>query len=165
MDEITDGAACTVLKAKEFINSDTPLLIANSDQYLDWCSSEFLYSMVSDNVDGGISTFYSNDTKWSYAKLDNNGYVSDIKEKDPISDHATTGIYYWKKGQNFVKYAEQMIQKDIRVKNEFYVAPVYNEAIKDNLKFKIKKCNKMYGLGVPDDLDIFIDKFKNSTVL
>ncbi len=160
VDGITEGAACSALLAKEHINNNTPLLFANSDQYLEWDSNEFMYSMISEQVDGGISTFESSHPKWSYAKLGDDGFVSEVAEKKPISNHATTGIYYWKKGSDFVKYAEQMIQKNHRVNGEFYVCPVFNEAIADKKKIKIKDCKKMWGLGTPEDLSYFLKNFK-----
>jgi thiamine pyrophosphate-dependent acetolactate synthase large subunit-like protein len=70
------------------------------------------------------------------------------------------GIYYWKKGSDYVKYAEQMIAKDIRVNNEFYVCPVFNEAIQDNKKVRIKKIDRMWGIGTPEDLSYFLDQRK-----
>ena len=159
---ITEGAACTVLKAKEFINNDMPLLMANSDQFLEWDSNEFLYCMNSEGVDAGISTFDASHPKWSYAKLNNEGYVCEVAEKNPISTHATTGIYYWKQGSDFVKYAEQMISKNIRTRNEFYVCPVFNQAIEDNKKIKIKDCRKMWGVGIPEDLKYFETEYKGT---
>lgn len=160
LDGITEGAACTVLKAKEFINNDTPLLTANSDQFLEWDSNEFLYCMNSEGVDGGISTFEASHPKWSYAKLGEDGYVCEVAEKKPISTHATTGIYYWKQGSDFVKYAERMIEKNIRTNNEFYVCPVFNQAIEDGKKIKIKDCKRMWGVGIPEDLQYFEKEYK-----
>ena len=159
VDDLTEGAACSALLAKEYINNDVPLLFANSDQYLEWDSNEFMYSMIADEVDGGISTFENSHPKWSYAKLNDHGFVSEVAEKKPISNHATTGIYYWKRGSDFVKYAEQMIKKDIRVNGEFYVCPVFNEAIQDGKKIKIMNCKKMWGLGTPEDLDYYLKTF------
>jgi HAD superfamily hydrolase (TIGR01509 family) len=153
---ITEGAACTTLLAKELIDNNEPLLIANSDQYVDWDSNEFMYSMVGDGVDGGILTFYSTHPKWSYARLDDSGFVSEVQEKKPISDKATVGIYFWRKGSDYVKYAEQMIKKNIRVNDEFYVCPVYNEAIEDGSKIKIFDIKQMWGLGTPEDLNYFL---------
>ena len=95
---ITEGAACTTLLAKQYIDNDEPLVIANSDQYVEWDSNEFMYSMVADSVDGGILSFKSTHPKWSYAKLGDDGFVCEVAEKKPISDIATVGIYYWKKG-------------------------------------------------------------------
>jgi len=157
VDELTEGAACTTLLAKDLINNEEPLLIANSDQFVEWDSNEFMYSMIGDNIDGGILTFYSTHPKWSYAKLNQSGFVSEVQEKKPISDKATVGIYYWTKGSDYVKYAEQMIKKNIRVNNEFYVCPVYNEAIQDDKKIKIFDIPKMWGLGTPEDLDYFLE--------
>lgn len=158
VDGLTEGAACTTLLAKEYIDNEYPLLIANSDQFIEWDSNEFMYSMSADSIDGGILTFKSTHPKWSFAKLDDNGYVERIAEKEPISDIATVGVYYWSKGSDYVKYAEQMVEKDIRVNGEFYVAPVYNEAINsDGQKFKTFDIKKMWGIGTPEDLNTFLN--------
>jgi HAD superfamily hydrolase (TIGR01509 family) len=158
VDEVTEGAACTALLAKDLINNDKPLLIANSDQFIEWDSNEFMYAMNADSTDAGILTFRSTHPKWSYAKLDENGYVCEVAEKKPISDNATVGIYFWKKGADFVKYAEQMIENNVRVNNEFYVCPVFNEAIKDGKKIKIYDVPEMWGLGTPEDLKYFLKR-------
>jgi HAD superfamily hydrolase (TIGR01509 family) len=161
VDTLTEGAACTTLLAKDYINNNKHLIIANSDQFVEWDSNSFYYSMTNDKLDGGVLTFTATHPKWSFAKLDDKGYISEIAEKKPISDIATVGIYYWNKGSDYVKYAEQMIKKNIRINNEFYVAPVYNEAISDGLKFKPYKITKMWGLGTPEDLKTFLEKFSN----
>lgn len=154
---VTEGAACTTLLAKEFIDNEYPLLIANSDQFVEWDSNEFMYSMVADGIDGGVLTFRSTHPKWSFAALDENGYITKIAEKEPISDIATVGIYYWSKGSDYVKSAENMISKNVRVNNEFYVAPVYNEAIEEGKKFKVFDVKRMWGIGTPEDLDLFLN--------
>ena len=156
VDGITEGAACTTLLAKKFIDNDEPMVMANSDQLLEWDSNEFMYSMVADNVDGGIVSFEATHPKWSFAKLGDDGFVSEVAEKKPISNIATVGVYYWRRGSDYVKYAEQMIEKDIRTNNEFYVCPVYNEAIGDDKKIKVFPVDKMWGLGTPEDLDRYI---------
>jgi dTDP-glucose pyrophosphorylase len=156
VNDITDGAARTVLLAKDFINNENPLLIANSDQYIDWNSSDFMYSMENTQLDGCILTFESTHPKWSFVKLDKDNLVTEVAEKKPISNIATVGIYYWNKGKDFVNYAEQMIDKNIRVNNEFYVCPVYNEAIQDNKKIRTYHIKNMWGLGTPEDLEMFI---------
>lgn len=160
VDGITEGAACTTLLAKEFINNDEPLLMANSDQFAEWDSNEFMYKMNEQNVDGGIVTFNATHPKWSFAKVNEYGYVTEVAEKNPISDIATVGIYYWAKGSDYVKYAEQMINNDIRTNNEFYVCPVFNEAIKDNKKIKTFNIDKMWGLGTPEDLKYYMENYK-----
>ena len=158
VDGITEGAACTTLLAKEFIDNDQPLLFANSDQFLEWDSNEFMYSMMADEVDGGILTFTATHPKWSFAKLGEDGFVAEVAEKKPISNIATAGIYYWKKGSEYVKYAEQMIKKDVRVNGEFYVCPVFNEALQSGKRVKTYHMNKMWGLGTPEDLEKFISR-------
>tara|TARA_B100001123_G_scaffold435879_1_gene565207 strand:- start:1090 stop:2460 length:1371 start_codon:yes stop_codon:yes gene_type:complete len=160
VDGVTEGAACTTLLAKEYINNDEPLLMANSDQFVEWDSNEFMYSMIGDNIDAGILTFKSNHPKWSYAKLNDDGFVSEVQEKNPISDMATVGIYYWSKGSDYVKYAEQMIEANKRVNNEFYVCPVFNEAIEEGKKVKVFNIENMWGLGTPEDLNYFLENQK-----
>jgi dTDP-glucose pyrophosphorylase len=159
IDHITEGAACTTLLAKEYIDNDFHLLIANSDQFMEWDSNRFYYSVEDSEVDGGILTFDNTHPKWSYVRLDEDGFVSEVAEKKPISRHATVGIYYWNKGSDYVKYAEQMIEKNIRVNNEFYVAPVYNESFLDNKKVKIYPIDRMWGLGTPEDLNYFVENY------
>jgi len=162
VDNITEGAACTTLLAKQFIDNDNPLLMANSDQFVEWDSNEFMYKMSEQKVDGGILSFKSTHPKWSYAKLNEFGYVTEVAEKKPISDIATVGIYYWSKGSDYVKYAEQMIAKNIRVNNEFYVCPVFNEAILDGKKIKTYNIDKMWGLGTPEDLKYFNENYNTN---
>ena len=159
-DGMTEGAACTTLLAKEFIDSDAPLFFANSDQFVEWDSNEFLYKMNETNADGGIVTFKSTHPKWSFAKVNDKGYVLEVAEKNPISDNATVGYYYWKHGSDFVQYAEEMIKKDIRVNGEFYVCPVFNQAIEHYQKIRTFNIEKMWGLGTPEDLDVFLNNYK-----
>jgi HAD superfamily hydrolase (TIGR01509 family) len=159
VDGLTEGAACTTLLAKEFINNNEPLVMANSDQFVEWDSNEFMYKMIEQKVDGGIVTFTATHPKWSFAKVDEYGYVTEVAEKNPISDIATVGVYYWAKGSDYVKYAEQMIEKNVRVNNEFYVCPVFNEAIGDDKKIKIFNIDKMWGLGTPEDLKYYLENY------
>ena len=158
IDGLTEGAACTVLLAKKLINNNNPLIIANSDQYIKWNSSKLMYEITSKKYDGAILTFESIHPKWSYAKSDKNGLVKEVAEKKVISKEATVGVYYWKHGENFVKYAEQMIKKNKRINNEFYVCPVYNEAISENKKIKSIEVQQMIGMGTPEDLRNFEKK-------
>jgi HAD superfamily hydrolase (TIGR01509 family) len=157
--DLTEGAACTALLAKNYINNNNPLFFANSDQFAEWDSNEFMYKMQETNADGGIVTFESTHPKWSFVKLNNDGIVTEVAEKNPISNIATVGYYFWKKGSDFVKYAEQMIQKNIRVNNEFYVCPVFNEAINDKKIIKSFNIKKMWGLGTPEDLSYFTKNY------
>lgn len=159
VDGVTEGAACTALLAKKYINNDQPLLIADSDHYLEWDSNEFMYSMQADTIDGGITTLTATHPKYSFCRLDENGYVVEVAEKKPISDIANSGQYYWSKGSDFVKYAEQMINKNIRTNNEFYIAPVYNEAIADGKKIKIYPIKRHWAMGDPESLEYFEENY------
>lgn len=159
VDGITEGAACTALLAKEYINNNSPLFFANSDQFVEWDSNEFMYKMNETNADGGIVTFESTHPKWSFAKVDKKGHVIEVAEKNPISNLATVGFYYWKNGKDFVKYAEQMIDRNIRVNGEFYVCPVFNQAIEDGKVINTYNIHKMWGLGTPEDLDYYLKNY------
>lgn len=153
---ITEGAACTVLLAEEYINTDDAMMIANSDQFVDTDINDYIAAI--NNHDGLIMTMPADHPKWSYIKFDDYGFVTMVREKEVISNEATVGIYNYRHGSDFVKYAHQMIEKNIRVNNEFYVAPVYNEMIDSGMKIVFKNVGpKMHGLGVPEDLNAFME--------
>jgi dTDP-glucose pyrophosphorylase len=105
-----------------------------------------------------VFTFNATHPKWSFVKVNTDGFITEVAEKNPISNIATCGIYWYRKGSDFVKYAEQMISKQIRVNNEFYIAPVYNELLKDNKTLIPFYVNKMLGIGTPEDLQIFLNR-------
>ena len=158
VDGTTEGAAATVLVAKEYIDNDDLLVISNSDQIVEWTPNDFLKDAGEGRgLDGSIALFTAEGDRWSYVKTDDNGFVTEVAEKKQISDRATAGIYYWRYGSDFVKYAEQMIKKEIRVNGEFYVAPVYNEAILDRKGIGTYPVDKMISLGTPEDLKIYLD--------
>ena len=156
---LTEGAACTTLAAKELINNNKHLLIVNSDQLIVWDSMDFVYRMISRDIDGGIATFKATASNLSYAQINELNRVTKVAEKQVISDNATAGAYYWKKGSDYIKFAEQMIAKNIRINNEFYVCPVYNEALLENKKFLAYNVKKVWGLGTPEDLNYFLENY------
>ena len=159
VNEVTEGAACTVLLARQYIDNNDQLMMANSDQWVDIDINNYLSLMEDKNIEGLIMTMWADDPKWSFVGFDNDGKVNNVVEKEVISNEATVGIYNFQKGSDFVKAADQMIAKNLRVKNEFYVAPVYNEMIIDQAKIRIfnigKEYDGMYGMGIPLDLDKF----------
>jgi len=158
INKITRGAAETVLLAKDLINNDEELIIANSDQWIDWNNQHFLSFMHNKEADGGIVTFISTHPKWSYVRVsEKDSLVEEVAEKRPISNIATVGIYYYKHGKDFVKAAEQMIKKEICTNNEFYVAPAFNEMIQSGKKIYIYPIAEMKGLGTPEDLREFLN--------
>jgi NDP-sugar pyrophosphorylase family protein len=155
---VTEGAACTVLCAAQYIDNEDELLIANSDQYIDISIDDFLADARGGDKDGLIMTFVASHPKWSYARKDDSGRVVEVAEKRVISDQATVGVYYYRHGRDFVEGAQAMIHKNIRHSNEFYVCPVYNEFIlagKHVYVYEIP-AEKMHGLGTPEDLELFL---------
>lgn len=160
-DTITEGAACSCLLAKEFINNSDKLIIANSDQIVECKIENFISDMTDKNADGGIITFIANEDKWSFVKIEEgSGLITEVAEKVRISHYATAGVYFWSKGYDFVKSAEQMIDKNIRTRNEYYLAPSYNELIQSGHKIYSYQIEKMQGLGVPSDLLEYLSKNK-----
>ena len=158
VDGLTDGAASTVLRAATLINSAEPLMIANSDQYVDVDINKYLSELNRRDLDGMIMTMTAHDSKWSYVELNRDNLVTRVAEKEVISSEATVGVYNFARGTDFVLSAEKMIAKNRRVNGEFYVAPVYNELLtaKRVGVFNVgSEANGMYGLGVPTDLELF----------
>ena len=157
---ITEGAAITVLKARDFFDNEQPLMIANSDQWVDVDIDDYLQDMEQRKLDGSMLTMKANDPKWSYAKVDNNGFVSQVVEKVVISDEATVGIYNFAKGSDFCHFADFMVEQDIRSNGEFYVAPVYSFMADKGQNIGVynigEEANGMYGLGIPSDLNLFL---------
>ncbi len=151
----TDGAARSGLLAKDLINNENPLFIINSDNIINWNHQDY-EEVIKGNIDGLILCFIDKNPKWSFAKIDQNGFVIEVAEKNPISNYATAGLYIWSKGRDFVSAAEDMIEKNIRTNNEFYICPVYNQNISLGQKIKVSLVNKMHGVGTPEDLDDYI---------
>jgi HAD superfamily hydrolase (TIGR01509 family) len=156
VDKLTEGAACTALLAKEHINNNKPLFFANSDQFVEWNSNEFFYKMNETDCDGGIPVFTSTHPKGSFIRTNDDGNILEVQEKNPISDKATVGFYYFKNGSEFVRCAEEMIENNDRVNGEFYLCPVYNYLIKDGGIVKPFNIKEMWGLGTPEDLDTYL---------
>lgn len=160
IDKLTEGTACTVLYARSYLSPDKEVVIANSDQIIDDCFTQFLVDAKSRDLDGSILTFIDSELnpKWSFAKIDVEGKVTEVQEKKAISEFATVGIYYFKRADELVDGIIQMIIENDRVNNEFYTCPVYNYLIRQRKKvgiFNIKQ-SQMHGIGTPDDLDAYL---------
>lgn len=153
----TQGAALSVLEAAHLFNHEYPIAIVNSDQVIEWNSNEFFYAMAADECHGGIVTFESTHPKWSFVRKGEDGFVAEVAEKKPISNQATAGVYYFKHGSDFVKYAKQMIALNIRTLGEFYICPVYNELLKDKKKVRAFPVQKVWSLGTPEDVRTFLE--------
>lgn len=160
LDGVTEGAACTVLAARELIDSEEPLMIANSDQYIAASIDDYLADMTQRQLDGLIMTMTADDPKWSFASTTPEGLVTKVVEKQVISADATVGIYNFAHGRDFVTAADEMIAADERVNGEFYVAPVYNRMVASNRRIGIYGIGTdghgMHGLGTPADLAQFL---------
>lgn len=168
LEGLTEGTACTVLHARKLINNDTPLLIANSDQIVDFDSQEFVKDCLNRDFDGSILTFHDQERnpKWSFARVGVDGRVEEVKEKMPISDHATVGIYLFRRGADFVDASIQMILSQDRVNNEYYTCPTYNYLIREGKRVGIYEIpsSAMHGLGTPEDLRKFLEHHPDAVV-
>jgi len=160
VDRLTEGTACTVLLARTSFDNDRPLLIANSDQWVDFDCSAFIDDCLERNLDGSILVFRDvlMDPKWSFARIDERGLVVEVAEKRAISDLATVGIYLFRRGSDFVRAAVDMIACNDRVNNEFYTCPTYNYMIRNGARIGVYEvaANAMKGLGTPEDLTAFL---------
>ncbi|MTV39982.1 glycosyltransferase family 2 protein [Duganella radicis] len=158
--QVTEGAACTVLLTRDLIDNDTPLMIANCDQYIDIDIDDYLAVMEAQRLDGLIMTMSADHPKWSYVRFNADGAIVEVVEKQVVSDEATVGIYNYARGSDFVAAADAMIANDERVNGEFYVAPAYNGMIAKGSRLGFYNIGSdragMYGLGVPEDLDFFL---------
>lgn len=160
IDGLTEGAACTVLAARSLIDSDEPLMIANTDQYVEVDMGEYLQELEAQDLDGLIMTMTAEDPKWSFVGFDAHTRVNRVVEKQAISNEATVGIYNFRRGRDFVSAADAMIAAQERVNGEFYVAPAYNALIKAGQRIGVFNIGSegagMYGLGIPSDLEFFL---------
>jgi len=158
LDQLTDGSVCSCLFAEKLINNDSPLVIHTLD--IEFRPVFDPHVMETLDADGLILTFKSNSTNYSYAQLDRNGNVTKTAEKKAISPNACVGIYGFKKGSDFCKYANEMIDRDLRTKNEFYISPLYNILIEDGKKIVTESVDKMHIFGTPDEYNFY----KNNVV-
>lgn len=160
IDAVTQGAAETVLLARDEMDLDGPLVIANSDQYIDTPADEWVLPAVNGELDGVILTMTADDPKWSFVELTQDDHVVRVVEKEVISEDATVGIYHFRTARAFVSAAERMIAADERVNGEFYVAPVYNQLIAAGARIGVHRVGEvgagMHGLGTPADLEAFL---------
>ena len=156
---VTEGAACTTLVAREFIDQAAPLMIANCDQYVAVRIDDYLDAMDASGCDGWIMTMTAHDPKWSFVRRDESGRVVEVVEKRVVSDEATVGIYNFARGSDYVRSAKAMIAADDRTKGEFYVAPAYNYLARAGGIVQTMNIGPdsaaMFGLGIPEDLEHF----------
>lgn len=159
LDDVTRGQAETVVKAKDFIDMNCDLVIFNIDTMF---VSKTLGKKMQDEETGGIlGAFHSNEPRFSYAKIGEDGYVLETAEKVVISEYALTGLYHFKKASDFFDIAEQRISQNNLTGGEFYIAPMYNDLIMKGLKLSVDMCSEHWILGTPDELQAFCERYKS----
>jgi NDP-sugar pyrophosphorylase family protein len=151
VDRVTEGALSTCLLAEKYINKSNPLIIANSDQIVNFDPVKFIGNTL--YYDGTILTFFANHPKWSYVTTDNKGRINSVVEKEVVSTMANVGVYSWKHGDDFVHSAKEMIKRDIRTNGEFYLAPSYNLLIEEGKHIQAQQVMNMLPCGAPSDLE------------
>ena len=153
-EEDTEGTLCSCLLAKDYINNDLPLSISTLDMYFE---PHFNPADIEDDVDGAVLTFYADNPAYSYSELGRDGYVKRTAEKEVISNHSHAGLYYFTRGKDFVRLASEMIRRNIRVKNEFYIAPLYNLFIEEGMKIGIHPIRQLWSMGTPSERKHFLE--------
>jgi NDP-sugar pyrophosphorylase family protein len=161
IDEITEGPACSVLKAKNLINNDDPLIIANCDQIMNWNSDNFRKHIELTSQDALVVTFKSNSPQNSYVKIDSKGRAIEFAEKEVISNDCLNGIHYWKKGKYCTDSLEKMISDKLYIKGEFYISPSFNYLLEMGLKvghYPVSS-TEHYSVGTEEDLNKYLNKY------
>lgn len=155
---VTEGAACTVLLAKPVLNLEEEMMIVNCDDLFSVDVSEAKRQAPPDTK-GLIFYFASRHERYSYVATDEAGRALKVAEKEVISDKATAGCYYFAQARYFTQAAEEMIQRNLRVKNEFYVSPVFNVLIDHGVTIHTFPCDFQFSLGTPEELAAFATLF------
>jgi len=151
IDQITEGAICTVLLAKEHFDDDNPMIIKDCDQIINWDPKHFIDFVERNKADGSVINIHTDRPNYSFSRVDSKGRITETAEKTVISNYGSVGIYYFAKGKDLVKYAQKMIDKNLRVNNEFYTAPVYNQFIQDFKLILHYPAAEMFQLGTPEE--------------
>ena len=163
VDFMPQGAAKTVLLERDHIDNDDELIIYNYDQYFKSGLKNF-FKEERKKYDGIIPIFNATHPRWSFVDTDDKSLVKHVMEKEVISNKATVGFYYFRKGSEFVKAADTMIKKNITVANEYYVCPAYNELIAEGKKIYAYMVDEMWSLGTPEDVNKFVKFYKDDLV-
>lgn len=125
----TSGAACTALIAIDHIPDDEPLLIVSGDAVIEADLAGIVEEFERRRLDAGVVVFEGVHPRWSYVRVDDQGFVIEAAEKRPISRLATAGVYWFARGRDFVDGAMAMIRKDASVDGRFFVCPTFNELV------------------------------------
>tara|TARA_B100000214_G_C23950382_1_gene620173 strand:- start:91 stop:1245 length:1155 start_codon:yes stop_codon:yes gene_type:complete len=153
--EVTRGALETCTLAREYIDNDLPLIIYTPDVHF---GPTFNPNTIDSGADGFLLTFTANSPDHSYSEYNADGIVTNVVEKEVISKEANVGLYHFGTGKMFLKYADEVIKNNMLVKNEFYIAPMYNLMIRDGLKVTAANTEKMHVLGTPHQFEFFVKR-------
>ena len=150
--EILNGAVLTALEGVKDINDDAPIIINDCDHAFK-CEAFNEYCAKGDfaEIDGALLTFESNDPKYSFLEMNDEGNVVRTVEKEAVSTHAICGAYYFKNTKMFQKYAERYLKNCDYA--EFFMSGVYNEMAKDGLVIKNFICDYHIPFGTPDEYE------------
>lgn len=158
--DVTEGQLCTVMTAKEHIQLNEDILIVSSDT--------IIVSNLHDDIrnkrpdcKGLISVANMPGERWSFAKTDSTGRVVEVAEKVRISDHASTGLYYFSDGIEFCDLADEILLKKEKTKGEYYVIPVYQKYINQGNFVGISIATQMWDLGTPESLNQYFSTREN----
>lgn len=149
INDVTQGQLCTVLKAEDYIMPNEGLLICSSDTYIESDIAKHIEN-ISEDLSGLISVINLPGDNWSFAKVDSLGKVIQVAEKQRISEWASTGIYFFSKGSDFLKYSKRIIDAEELTRGEYYVIPVYQKMIEDGHNIGISIAHQMWDMGTPN---------------
>lgn len=156
LDYLTDGQATTAGLAARYWDPDHALLIYNIDTYVE--AGEMKTADL--KGDGFIPCFQAPGDHWSFVRLNDQGQVVEIKEKQRISPYCTLGAYYFKTCRLYeTLYREYYQQGDHLVNGEKYVAPLYDYLLSRGGRIFISDIpsDKVHVLGTPQELQAFLD--------
>jgi dTDP-glucose pyrophosphorylase len=158
--KLTRGAVESSLAAEKYINNDIPLIITNSDQIFEWNKEKYIDYITNTDTDADVIVVSSDTNKFSYIELDENNYGVRLTEKEVISNNGLVGIHYWKKGMYFVESGKELIERNIRTNNEFYISLSYNILIENNMKvtcYKLENTDNYLSIGTPEQVFDYLD--------
>jgi dTDP-glucose pyrophosphorylase len=149
IDHVTRGQSETAMMACADLDPNLPLLIYNCDSYFD--SQIDWRALIESDIEGALVCFKDNDPRYSFARVGENGFVDLVTEKDPVSDNASTGAYYFKRTSRFCELAHKRIEKGVTVRGEYFIAPIYNDLIERNEKVIVLNCKRFVCFGTPEE--------------
>ncbi len=161
----TRGAVETCLVAEKAIDDEDAVVVMDCD--LEFRSTRYnelvsdALSVSADQADGGaLVSFESNNPRYSYAQIDADGRVLRTAEKEPISNHALCGAYFFGSGKDFKRIAHQLLEDGTRGKAEFYVSLLYNYLLEEGRTVRLASMEEYYSYGTPEELLTYSRKRK-----